>query len=131
MSEETADPDTMTSNCAARRNSSGTAEFDLEGWGAQNQGASILMREIVLSLAAAAIATAGSTLSASAMHRAGAGGARAGGNGRHISGAYGWASPASHGYGMCWTRERTPYGERSRWVCGAHYGRHMINRRGP
>jgi hypothetical protein len=91
----------------------------------------MLMHKIVLSLAAAAIATAGSTLSASAIHRAGAGGARAGGNGRHISGAYGLASAASQGYGMCWARERTPYGGRNRWVCGAHDGRHMINKRGP
>jgi hypothetical protein len=28
MSEETAEPETMTSNCAARRNSSGAAGFD-------------------------------------------------------------------------------------------------------
>lgn len=88
-----------------------------------------MMRKTVLSLAATAIAIAGSTLSASAMH--GAGGARAGGKGRHIGGAYGSAPAASHGYGMCWTRERTPYGERNRWVCGAHHGRHTTNKRGP
>jgi hypothetical protein len=106
------------------------SSLSFEGWGGQNHGASILMRKIVLSLAAAAIAAAGSTLSASAMHGAGAGGARAGGNGRHIGGAYGWASRATPGYGMCWTRERTLYGGRNRWVCGAHYGRHLINKRG-
>ncbi len=90
-----------------------------------------MMRKIVLSLAAAAIATAGPTLSAPAMHGAGAGGARAAGNGRHISGAYGRASAGGHGYGMCWTREWSHYGGRNRWVCGAHYGRHVTNKRGP
>jgi hypothetical protein len=44
------------------------------GWGAQNDGVSIMMRKIAIGLAAAAIAIGGSTLSASAAKGGGGGG---------------------------------------------------------
>src|SRR6266436_2268475 len=55
------------SDCAARCNSMGTAGFDSERLGVlRTNGVSIMMRKIAIGLVAAAIATAGSTLSASA-----------------------------------------------------------------
>src|SRR5216684_9355482 len=56
------------SDCAARCNSMGTAGFDSERLGVlRTNGVSIMMRKIAIGLVAAAIATGGSTLSASAI----------------------------------------------------------------
>jgi hypothetical protein len=58
-----------------------------------------MVRKIAIGLAAAAIATAGSTLSASAIHGAAGGGLRAGAaGGPHVSASYGRPSMAGHGY---------------------------------
>src|SRR4029077_6295602 len=73
---------------AGNRNSAGTAEFILKGWGAQSNGVSIMMRKLAIGLAAVVIATAGSTLSASAKPPGGEGG-HGGGGGMHVGGGGG------------------------------------------
>jgi hypothetical protein len=56
-----------------------------KGWGAQNERVSIMMRKIAIGLVAAAIATAGSTLSASAIPSGGRGeSAIPGGGGAYV-----------------------------------------------
>jgi len=91
------------------------------------------MRKIAFVLAAAAVATAGPTLSASAIQGTGGVGHRKGdaGHGRFERRAWGvppghaghgrfehraWGVPPQYG-SSCYSRVRTPLGWRKRWVC--------------
>src|SRR6266436_7652890 len=91
------------SDCAAHRNSLGTAGFDSERLGVlRTNGVSIMMRKIAIGLAAAAIAIGGSTLSASAAKGGGGSGPHGGtvmGGPHGGGGGYGRPS-AGRAYGM-------------------------------
>ena len=107
------------------------------GWGASTHhltnGGSIVMHKIAFVLAAAAIAAAGPTLSASAIQGAGGVGHGKGDAGHSRFERSAWGVPPGHAgrgrferrawgvppwYGSsCYSRVRTPLGWRKRWVC--------------